>query len=34
LCKYHHDLIKNDEDSYAPFFLKLVQQCLNKTNLQ
>jgi hypothetical protein len=34
LCKYHHDLIKNDEDSYAPFFLKLVQQCINKTNLQ
>lgn len=34
LCKTHHDLIKNDEDSYAPFFLKLVQQCINKTNLQ
>jgi hypothetical protein len=30
LCRYHHDFIKNDEDSYAPFFLKLVQQCINK----
>lgn len=34
LCKYHHDLIKNDEDSYAPFFLKLVQQCINKKTSQ
>lgn len=34
LCRYHHDMIKNNEDSYAPFFLKLVQQCINKTNLQ
>lgn len=34
LCRYHHDFIKNNEDSYAPFFLKLVQQCINKTNLQ
>jgi 5-methylcytosine-specific restriction endonuclease McrA len=27
LCKTHHDLIKNNEESYAPFFLKLL---LNK----
>lgn len=24
LCKTHHDLIKNNEESYAPFFLKLL----------
>lgn len=24
LCKYHHDLIKNNESSYIPFFLKLI----------
>jgi 5-methylcytosine-specific restriction endonuclease McrA len=26
LCYTHHNFIKNDEDSYAPFFLKLVVQ--------
>jgi hypothetical protein len=25
LCKTHHDLIKNNEESYAPFFLNLVR---------
>lgn len=24
LCKVHHDFIKNNEENYAPFFLKLV----------
>jgi len=24
LCKIHHDLIKNNEESYAPFFLRLI----------
>jgi len=27
LCKRHHDLIKNNEDSYSEFFTKLI---LNK----
>jgi hypothetical protein len=34
LCKTHHDLIKNDEESYAPFFLKIIQQCTNKKSSQ
>lgn len=24
LCKYHHDLIKNNEENYESFFLKLL----------
>ena len=24
LCKIHHDLIKNNEENYAPFFLRLI----------
>ena len=27
LCKTHHDLIKNNEENYSPFFNKLI---LNK----
>ena len=26
LCKLHHELIKNDEDSYREFFTKLLTQ--------
>jgi len=28
LCKIHHDLIKNDEDSYCGFFTKIISQKL------
>lgn len=31
LCKKHHDFIKNDETSYASFFLRLLY---NKANLK
>lgn len=24
LCKFHHDMIKNDETTYASYFLKLL----------
>jgi len=24
ICKMHHDLIKNNEENYAPFFQKLI----------
>lgn len=24
LCKYHHEFIKNDENSYIPLFLKII----------
>jgi hypothetical protein len=30
LCKYHHDLIKGMEESYAPMFFKIVSN--NKDN--
>jgi hypothetical protein len=30
LCKYHHDLIKNNEDGYSEFFSKII---LNKRKL-
>ena len=26
LCKTHHDLIKDNEENYAPFFFKLILQ--------
>lgn len=29
LCKTHHDMIKNNEDNYRGFFLKLI---INKHN--
>jgi len=29
LCKYHHDLIKDNEESYAPFFFKLISDRIN-----
>jgi len=30
LCKFHHNMIKNDETSYANFFLKVLYNKDNK----
>ena len=30
LCKVHHDMIKNNEENYAPFFFKLILNSASK----